>query len=101
MVTMDLVIPNEHNFVFYIVAVLIAGLTFFGKTYFDDMTKRIKTNDEMLKNLIKDLEESNDRCMEDNKLLHAQILTLQERITDLYKSLWEMGQIASKPPTGA
>ena len=97
---MDLVIPNEHNFVFYVVAVLIAGLGFIGKTYIDDATKRFQINDERLKILIKDLEESKDRCMEDNKLLHAQILTLQERITDLYKSLWEKGQIASKPPTG-
>jgi uncharacterized protein YaaN involved in tellurite resistance len=96
----DLFIPDAGNFVFYVVAVLIAGMAFFGKTYVDDVTKRIKTNDERLENLIKDLEESNDRCMEDNKLLHAQILTLQERITDLYKSLWEMGQIASKPPNG-
>ncbi len=97
---MDLVIPNEHNFVFYIVAILIATIGFGGKTYIDDATNRLKANDETIKKLVKDLEESKDRCMEDNKLLHAQILTLQERITDLYKSLWEMGQIASKPPTG-
>ena len=89
---MDLFIPDANNFVFYVVVVLIAGLTFFGKTYVDEVTKRIKTNDERLEHLIKDLESSNARCMEDNKLLHAQILSLQEKITELYKSLWQHGQ---------
>ena len=94
---MPLDLPNQDNLSYYIIGVLIAGVSFVGKYLFDSVKKQMADNKEKLDSFILELKESKERCLEDNRYLNKQIDSLRIELANLYKCLWEDAKNENSP----